>query len=390
MNLELYQYYTRDEIFRAFMKSPPAKAEGWFLSSNRLIGLFTIGERPPDIHFCDNRRFHWNAPQNRAVPKPIQEFENLDGGFLFIKSPTADRYAYVAKITHVGHYGRGPDGCEAGMDVNPRIPTELLHELGGLFIHADSESVMNESVEALRAAKTPNERFAAFQSFVRGWRGPIRRSDALSKEDVAESKLPIPRILRKLYRWAGACDDVMSASYWTIRKPDQLSVDENQYAPFCVEYQWCRNYYFRKDSLRDEDPEVFVDECGETHNGAGYHGTGIGLSRFLWMYHIAFNAYSGPISYQVFLKDGEYQRFKRVLKPLPVLATGNRSIRTVGAYGLKLRENDQAFVFAKDGVMGYVAQEKKPYLVLVSKTQSSVDKLAALLGVDASRLVDSL
>jgi hypothetical protein len=81
MNLELYQYYTRDEIFEEFKKSQPTEAEGWFLSSMRLVGLFAIGECPPDVHFCDNSRFHWYARENESVPKPIQDFKSLNGGY---------------------------------------------------------------------------------------------------------------------------------------------------------------------------------------------------------------------------------------------------------------------------------------------------------------------
>lgn len=110
MKLELYQYYSRDEIFSAFKKLKSTEAEGWFLSEKRLIGLFAIGERPPEKHFCDNSRFHWYAQENEVVPNPIQNFGKLRGGYLFIKSPTDDRYAYISQIDHVGMHGGGNNG----------------------------------------------------------------------------------------------------------------------------------------------------------------------------------------------------------------------------------------------------------------------------------------
>src|SRR2546421_10733970 len=102
MNLQLYQYYEPDEIFAVFGNPQPTEAEGWFLSSNRLIGLFAIGERSPDTHFCDISRFHWHSRPNEPVPQPLQHFKNVNAGHLFIKSPTTNRYAYVAQIRHVG------------------------------------------------------------------------------------------------------------------------------------------------------------------------------------------------------------------------------------------------------------------------------------------------
>lgn len=391
INLELYRYYTRDEIFAEFKKPQPTEAEGWFLSSKRLVGLFAIGERPPEIHFCDNSRFHWYARENEAVPQPIKDFKKQNGGYLFIKSLTDDRYAYVSQIEHVGMYGGGPNGYEASMNVTPPIPTTLLHELGGLYVHPDGDSAMNVPVAALRAARTPAERFAAFQTFVEVWRGPIEECHALSDADIAKSAFPIPTILDKLYRWAGACDDVMNAGYLSIRQPDKLSVDNHEYVAVCVECQWCGNYYVRKDAVRDEDPEIFADECGETRNGLGYHGTGIGLSKFLWAYYIAFNVYAGPISYQVQINVDEFQRFKDILDPLPVLAGGSQSCRAIQAYRPEIENEDDALIFAKDGVMGLVTREKDAsILYLRSKTQSAVDGLLALLNVDPSRLRESM
>lgn len=391
MNLELYQYYTRDEIFDVFKKSQPTEAEGWFLSSKRLVGLFAIGERPPEIHFCDNSRFHWYARQDETIPKPIQEFKKLNGGHLFIKSPTGDRYAYVSQITHVGMYGGGPDGYEASMDITPRIPTALLHELGGLYVHPDGGKAMDVPVGALRSARTPDERFAALQKFVEVWRGPIEDRHALSDADVAKSNVPIPTLLEKLYRWAGGCEDVMNAGYLSIRKPDELAVDDNEYVAVCVESQWCGNYYVRKDALQDEDPEVFADECGDSRNGAGYHRTGIGLSKFLWAYYIAFNVYGGPISCQVHVNVDEFERFKDMLDPLPVLAGGSRSCRAIQAYRAEIGNEDEALIFVKNGVMGYVTREEDYSIMLLrAKSTSAVNEFVALLNIDPNRLRDSI
>jgi hypothetical protein len=390
MNLELYHYYTREEIFDIFQRSQPTEAEGWFLSSNRLIGLFAIGERRPDIHFCDNSHFHWYGQDNELVPQPLQDFKKLSGGYLFIKSRTDDRYAYVSQIKHVGMYGGGNNRSEASMDINPRIPTEFLEELGGLYLHPDGENAMNRPVAALRAATTPDERFAAFQDFVEYWRGPIEDHHALSEDDLAKSTLPIPTILKKLYCWAGACDDVMTAGYLSICKPAELSVDANGFVPVCVECQWCGNYFVRKDAVQDEDPEVFADECGEARNGAGYHGTGIGLSKFLWVYYIAFNVYSGPISCQIEVSRDEFQKFKDIVNPLPVLAAGSQSCRTLQAYRPEIGNDEVAVLFAQDGVMGYLVQaEGTSHIFFVSKTQHAIDTFVELLEIDPSRVQDS-
>lgn len=389
MNLELYKYYTRSEIFEAFQESQPTEAEGWFRSADRLIGLFAVGERPPEIHFCSNSRFHWYGRENETVPKSLEDFKHVKLGYLFIKSPTGDRYAYVSQIAHVGMFGKSLTGSEAMMDINPHVPTELLHELGGLYLHPDGESAMNRPVAALRAARTADERFAAFQMFVESWRGPIEDRLALSPADLETSKVPLPTILKKLYRWAGACDDVMNAGYLSIRKPDELSVDDHQYVAVCVECQWCGNYYIRKDALEDEDPEIFADECGDTRKGAGYHGTGIGLSKFLWAYYIVFNINGGPIGYRVELKGDEYQQLRDLVDPLPVLAAGGQSCRAIQAYRSEIDNQDEALLFAKDGVMGYLTRhEGSSHLCLLSKTQPAVDKFMALLHLDPGRLED--
>jgi hypothetical protein len=387
MNLELYQYYTRDEIFAALKKPQRTEAEGWFLSSKQLVGLFAIGERSPANHFCDANHFHWHAQENEPVPKAVANFKKLNAGLLFIKSPTDDRYAYVSQIEHVGMHGGGPHSQQAVMDITPPIPTALLHELGGLYVHPNGDAAMNDPVCALRAAMTPDERFAAFQQFIEVWRGPLEIGHGLSDADIAQAKLPIPRMLARLYRWAGACDDVMQAGYLAIRKPEELSVNEYGYVAFCVECQWCGNYFIRQDALQDDDPEVFADECGSNRDGAGYHATEIGLSKFLWAYYIAFNIYHGPLSYQVELTSDEFRRVPKILDPLPVLASGSQGCRAVQAYRPKIPKNDQALVFARDGVMGYVTHEKDgTILYLRSKTRSAVETLLASVKIAPNRL----
>jgi len=390
MNLQLYQYYTRDEIIAVFDNPRPTEAEGWFLSSDRLIGLFAIGERSPDNHFCDSSRFHWHSRPNEAVPQPLQQFKSLNSGHLFIESPTRDRYAYVAQIQHVGMHGGGPGRSEAAMDITPRIPTDLLHTLGGLYMHPDGELAMNGPVAALRAAETPVQRFAAFKDFVEMWRGPLEPFHGLSELDLAKSPRPIPTILSRFSRWAVACHDVMHAGYLSMRKPDELTVNDDGYVAFCVECQWCGNYYLQQNSLKHADPEVFADECGDTRDGAGYHATGIGLSRFLWAYYIAFNVYGGPISYQVELKPEEYRELKDIVAPLPLLAEGSQSCRAIQAYHSEIGEGDEAAIFARDGVMGTLTKEKdSAQLLMLSKTQHAVDAFIALLHIDPSRLSDS-
>jgi hypothetical protein len=288
-------------------------------------------------------------------------------------------------------HGGGAGRYEASMDVSPRIPTTLLHELGGLYVHPDGESAMNVPIAVLRAARTPDERFAAFQKFVEIWRGPIEEGHALSDADVAKANLPIPKILERLYRWAGACNDIMNAGYLSIRKPDELVVDDHGYVAVCVECQWCGNYFVRRDALEDEDPEIYADECGDTRNGAGYHATGIGLSKFLWAYYIAFNAYAGPISCQVELNVDEFQRSKDILDPLPVLAVGSQSCRAIQAYRSEISIEDEALIFAKDGVMGYVAREKdSSSMLLRGKTQHAIETFVASQNIDPNRLRDSI
>lgn len=390
MNLELYQYYTRNEIFAALGKPKRTEAEGWFLAAEQLVGMFAIGECSPANHFCDANRFHWHAQNNEPVPQAVADFNKLNGGLLFIKSPTADRYAYVSQIAHVGMHGGGPDSQQAMMDISPPIPTELLHDLGGLYVHPNGDSAMNESVRELRAAQTPDGRFAAFQQFVEVWRGPLEAGHRLSDADLARAKLPIPKILAKLYRWAGACDDVMQAGYLAIRRPEELSANKYGYVAFCVECQWCGNYFLRRQALQDEDPEVFADECGSDREGAGYHATGIGLSKFLWAYYIAFNIDRGPLSYQIELTGNEFRRVKEILDPLPVLASGSQGCRAVQAYNPEIPKNNEAYVIARDGVMGYVTHERRStILYLRSKMRSAVEALLASVNIAPKRLLDS-
>jgi hypothetical protein len=157
-----------------------------------------------------------------------------------------------------------------------------------------------------------------------------------------------------------------------------------------VECQWCGNYYVRKDALQDDDPEVFADECGDTRNGAGYHGTGIGWSKFLWAYYIAFNVSGGPISHQVELNCDEYQRLKDILVQLPVLSNGCQSCRTIQAYRSDFLSEDEAMICANDGVMGYLTRgQEASSMHLRSKMQRAVDKFLTRLNIDPSRLQDS-
>lgn len=391
MNLELYQYYTRGEIFDAIGGSDPTEAEGWFLSSNKLVGLLAIGERSPDSHFCDHGRFHWHGRDRESVPAPLQSFKQLSGAYLFVKSPATDRYVYVCQIQHVGMYGGGPGRPEVAMDITPRIPTELLHELGGLYLHPNGDAAMNRAVGTLRSAATPGQRFEAFQDLVEYWRGPLQDQDALVEADLSQSKVLLPEILKRLYCWAGACGDVMSAGYLSIRKPSELSVDDYGYVAFCVECQWCGNYYIRQDGLLDADPEVYADECGDTRQGKGYHATGIGLSQFLWAYYIAFNIYGGPISYTIELKSEELPQVAGRLDPLPVLAIGSQSNRAIQAYRPEIGYDEEAQIFARDGVMGCLLRATNSgQLYMLSKTQSAIDQFVASLSIDSSRLQDTL
>ncbi|HET6247589.1 MAG TPA: hypothetical protein VFE47_07830 [Tepidisphaeraceae bacterium] len=178
----------------------------------------------------------------------------------------------------------------------------------------------------------------------------------------------------------------------SIRKPEALSVNEDGYMAFCVECQWCGNYYLREDALEEADPEVFADECGDTHDGAGYHATGIGLSKFLWAYYIAFNYYGGPINYEVGLKPDEYQHLKEIIAPLPLLAMGSKSCRAIQAYRSEIKDEDDAAIFAGDGVMGTLTRnDNSSQMLLVSKTQHAVNEFMAKLHIDPSRfLSDSI
>ncbi|MEM7474723.1 MAG: hypothetical protein AAF483_07000 [Planctomycetota bacterium] len=390
MELKLYEYYTQDEIFDSVEQLKATKAKGWYASARSIVGIFEIGERPPKIHFCDDSRFHWYSQLKKdRTPEVLKEFSKQRDGYLFIKSPRNDRYMYIANIEHVGMYGEGKDGHEASMTVAPRVPTELLHELGGLFIHSDCQDAMNEPVEMLRQAQTASDRFKALQSFVERWRGPVDADFSISKEDIDQSPVAVPRILRKLYQWAGACEDVMQAGYLSIRKPEELSADDYGYVPFCVECQWCGNYYIKENAMQDEDPEVFADECGETREGKGYHGTGIGLSKFLWAYYIAFNLGSGPISYEVEFEGDEFRRLKSEIKALPILASGSRSCRAIQAYNPEIRKDDEAMIFAQDGVMGcLVCSDHFRSIIMMSKTQKAIDAFISSLKIDPSRLGD--
>ena len=97
MKLELYQYYTRKQIFDFFAGAQPIEAEGWFASANRLIGLFAIGARPPEIHFCDDSRFHWYGQENELVPQMLQEFKDVDGPICL-----SSRRRTIATLTYLG------------------------------------------------------------------------------------------------------------------------------------------------------------------------------------------------------------------------------------------------------------------------------------------------
>jgi hypothetical protein len=160
---------------------------------------------------------------------------------------------------------------------------------------------------------------------------------------------------------------------------------------FCVECQWCGNYYVRKDALQEADPEVFADECGDTRDGAGYHATGISLSQFLWAYYIAFNIYGGPISYHVELERDEYRRLKEIIAPLPILAGGSQSCRGIQAYRSKIGDEDETAIFAVDGVMGTLTKdEHSSQMLLRSKTPHAVNEFIAKLHIEPSRLSDSI
>ncbi|PQO47690.1 hypothetical protein [Blastopirellula marina] len=386
MNLERYQYFTRAEILACFVDPQPLDETGWHLSSNRLIGLFAVGRRPPEIHFCNNNSFHWYGEPCAALREKFEKFRELDGGHLFIKSPASDRYAYVADITHLGMYGGGPDRQEACMDIAPQVPSALLQELGGLYLHPEGDAAMNRAVAALRAAKTADERFAAFQPFVEFWRGPVEKSQGLSESRLAKSPLPIPAILAQLYRWAGDCDDVMSAGYLSICKPSKLAADKEGFVPFCIECQWCGNYFLRADAMQQDDPEVYSDECGEPN----FHATGIRVSQFLWAYFIMYHAPNGPISYFANVEPDEFQQLKQWLNPLPVLAPGSQACRGIQAYNPEVSSDDEAHVFALDGIMGSLTQD--PYarqITFAGKTEAAVESFIARLPFERDRLQDA-
>lgn len=386
MNLERYQYFTREEILDCFVDPQPLDETGWYLSSNRLIGLFAVGRRPPEIHFCNNNRFHWYGDQCAALQKQFGSFRDLDGGHLFIKSPDSNRYAYVAEITHLGMYGGGPDRQEACMDISPQVPSALLQDLGALYLDPEGDAAMNRAVAALRASQTADERFAAFQTFVEYWRGPVEPSQGLSESRLAKSPLPIPSILAKLYRWAGDCEDVMNAGYLSISKPSELAADENGFVAFCVECQECGNYSLRADALRQDDPEVYSDECGEPN----LHAAGIRLSQFLWAYFIMYNSSNGSIAYFANVEADEFQQLKQWLDPLPVLAPGSQACRGILAQHADVSPNDEAHVFAQDGIMGSLTQDRYArQIAFAGKTEAAVEAFVARLPFERDRLQDA-
>ncbi len=80
-----------------------------------------------------------------------------------------------------------------------------------------------------------------------------------------------------------------------------------------------------------------------------------------------------------------------MLDPLPVLAGGSRSCRAIQAYRAEIGNEDEALIFAKKGVMGYVTREKDSSITLLrAKSMSTINDFVALLNIAPNRLRDSI
>ncbi len=141
------------------------------------------------------------------------------------------------------------------MDVHPPVPTSVLSEVGGLYSHPLGDVAMDQAVASLRDASTPDQRLRAFQSFVEFWRGPIEPGQALGSVDLGKASIVIPPLLRQVYLWAGGCEDLMTAGYFSLVPPGELKVYDDHFVAICAECQWCGNYFVERDALDTADPE---------------------------------------------------------------------------------------------------------------------------------------
>jgi hypothetical protein len=379
MRLELYARYSKAEVLAGFgAPAGDSTRDGWFDAGGTVLGFFRVGQHPPDSHFCDSSRFHWYGASEAQVPECLKA--RGVRGHLLIQAADG-KYVYVADLQHVGMYSLGK--AEAMMDIAPPVPSGILAELGALYLHPAGAEAMNAAVASLRIAATPEQRLGAFRSFVESWRGPMDPALGLDDGDLSGAKVKIPPVLEAVYRWAGGCEDFMTAGYFSLVKPDGLAIRDDGYVAVCTECQWCGNFFVRLDALGDSDPEVFVDHCGRPP----YTGLGIDLSHFLWLHFIAFNADAGPIARTVDLSATELQRLDQAYPSLPILGpTASQRYHALCPSMGKPTDED-AMVFAADGIMGYVLREGDHGVATFSaRTETAVAEMVARLGVDPARV----
>ncbi|MCA9553923.1 MAG: hypothetical protein KC933_28050 [Myxococcales bacterium] len=386
--LRRYQTYDQAQILAAFSDDPASfEGDGWVVVERHVLGFFEIGERSPKMHFCRQDQFHWYGPAVDGVPPCLVSFRDFEGGHVFIRAAAGLEYTYLADIQHVGMHGGGPESCQAMMDVSPPIPTHVLAALGGLYLHPSGDAAMNSAVTSLRNATTAQDRLTALQGFVEYWRGPIPDNGGLPEEELWHPELGAPKLLQSFFRWAGRCEDVVNAGYFSLVRPEALEVYDRSFVAICTECQWCGNYFVRLDEVGEEDPEILVDDCGEGHNGAGYTPLRIGLSHFLWLFYIVFNAAGGPICGSIELSASEHLLLTALLPPLPVAGPQSLAYRAMFPCCGPGPHEATASAFAGDGLMGYVLREDgESRMHFSSKTERSLAELLSKLGIDPSRV----
>lgn len=375
--MELYRSYTGPEILAGF------EGDGWTVVDDRLFGLCELAE---GTCFPSCSDFSWMGPERRGVHDAL---EHRAGGHLFVRPRGAERYVYVADIRRVYSYGFDGERCTAGMSIEPAVPTDVLVELGDLYVSPNLGQRMNDAVAALRGAHDSVARIAAWRSFVEAWRGPVKPEEAMSSVDLEQTRFPIPGVLRAVFEWAGRCEDVMQGSYHRWLLPEHWQVYDREYVAVCMESQWCGNYFVRTDAMDQDDPEVLADECGEGRGGAGYTPLGIGLSQLLWVHSTALSVDGAPLSGHVRLEASHGDRLARALGPLPILgATELAQRRALAAYEPEPKLNGAAaFAFAGDGSFGSVLPEGRELVVSFrSRTDRAQALLLSRLGVDATAI----
>lgn len=281
----LYEWYDRQQAIAFFGSEAGALSlcDGqWLVFPEFVLCLTTIGEPSKASHFASGSDSSWVANDgyrvhsgrhNHFVPAQVIGSEGKRRSIrLFVRPGDADKYMYGGELAP-SYMQRAPAAEFYGMarfELRQTLPSAVWLQLGGLQLGDVDAASVDRALDRLREPTTVDDRLDVLRRLVGYWHGPIRPEDGWPQTEL--DAIPLPRILKWWYGWAGRRKEIMSGQN-RLLDPSKLKMEDDRllfYLENQAVYRWAT-------LPEEDDPPVF----GRYERSKPWEPEGISLSEHL-------------------------------------------------------------------------------------------------------------